>query len=124
MFELRSLNRSLQQKALNTGEDGIPDSPQAQPLSLLSEIQQSQVSHTSIHTHTHTHLQKCLCPIFFASNQAKEALLAHSSVLQAKDEEIEMLKEEVCLLFSLTLTCMFVTSQHVWIYRCTYTQSD
>lgn len=76
------------------------------------------------HTHTHTHLQKCLCPIFFASNQAKEALLAHSSVLQAKDEEIEMLKEEVCLLFSLTLTCMFETSQHVWIYRCTYTQSD
>lgn len=60
----------------------------------------------------------------FASNQAKEALLAHSSVLQAKDEEIEMLKEEVCLLFSLTLTCEFVTPQHVRIYRCTYTQND
>lgn len=28
--------------------------------------------------------------------QAKEALLAHSTVLQAKDEEIQALKEEVC----------------------------
>uniref|UniRef100_H3CX84 BICD family-like cargo adapter 2 n=1 Tax=Tetraodon nigroviridis TaxID=99883 RepID=H3CX84_TETNG len=71
VFELRSVNRSLQQKALNMGEDAILDGLQAQPLSLLSEIQQSQ-----------------------ACNQAKDALLAHSSALQAKDEQIEMLKEE------------------------------
>lgn len=111
MFELRSVNRTLQQKALNMGEDGILDGVQAQPLSLLSEIQQSQVSQTLPHTHnpppsprphtyTHqTHLERCLYPIFSASNQAKEALLAHSSVLQAKDEEIQLLKEEVRLLF-------------------------
>ncbi len=49
VFELRTLNRSLQQKALNLGEESILDSTHTQPLSLLSEIQQSQV-----HTHTHT----------------------------------------------------------------------
>ncbi|KAM3600731.1 uncharacterized protein V6R79_001492 [Siganus canaliculatus] len=68
VFELRTLNRSLQQKALNLGEDSLLDSTQTQPLSLHSEIQQSQ---------------------------AKEALLAHSSVLEAKDEEIRALKEEL-----------------------------
>ncbi|XP_038129918.1 BICD family-like cargo adapter 2 isoform X2 [Cyprinodon tularosa] len=68
VFELRSLNHSLQQKALNLGEDSPLDSTHTQPLSLLSEIQQSQ---------------------------ATEALLAHSSVLQAKDEEIQALKEEL-----------------------------
>uniref|UniRef100_A0A3Q4GPJ7 BICD family-like cargo adapter 2 n=1 Tax=Neolamprologus brichardi TaxID=32507 RepID=A0A3Q4GPJ7_NEOBR len=68
VFELRTLNRSLQQKALNLDEDSILDRTQAEPLSLLSEIQQSQ---------------------------AKEALLAHSTVLQARDEEIQALKEEV-----------------------------
>ncbi|XP_041657888.1 BICD family-like cargo adapter 2 isoform X1 [Cheilinus undulatus] len=68
VFELRTLNRSLQQKALNLGEESILDSTNTQPLSLLSEIQQTQ---------------------------AKEALLAHSNVLQAKDEEIQALKEEV-----------------------------
>ncbi|XP_073335912.1 BICD family-like cargo adapter 2 isoform X1 [Pagrus major] len=68
MFELRTLNRSLQQKALNMGEESILDSTHTQPLSLLSEIQQSQ---------------------------AKEALLAHSTVLQARDEEIQALKEEL-----------------------------
>uniref|UniRef100_A0A3B4G332 BICD family-like cargo adapter 2 n=1 Tax=Pundamilia nyererei TaxID=303518 RepID=A0A3B4G332_9CICH len=67
VFELRTLNRSLQQKALNLDEDSILDRTQAEPLSLLSEIQQSQ---------------------------AKEALLAHSTVLQARDEEIQALKEE------------------------------
>ncbi|CAG00496.1 unnamed protein product [Tetraodon nigroviridis] len=41
VFELRSVNRSLQQKALNMGEDAILDGLQAQPLSLLSEIQHS-----------------------------------------------------------------------------------
>uniref|UniRef100_A0A3Q3XL81 BICD family-like cargo adapter 2 n=1 Tax=Mola mola TaxID=94237 RepID=A0A3Q3XL81_MOLML len=68
VFELRSLNRSLQQKALNLGEDNILDFTHTQPLSLHSEIQQSQ---------------------------AKEALLAHTAVLQAKDEEIQALTEEL-----------------------------
>ena len=54
MFELRTLNRSLQQKALNLGEESFLDSTHTQPLSLLSEIQQSQV-HTRTLTHTHTH---------------------------------------------------------------------
>ncbi|KAM4544798.1 BICD family-like cargo adapter 2 isoform 1-T1 [Odontesthes bonariensis] len=68
VFELRTLNRSLQQKALCPGEESILDSTHTQPLSLLSEIQQSQ---------------------------AKEALLAHSTVLQARDQEIHQLKEEL-----------------------------
>ncbi|KAE8287530.1 BICD family-like cargo adapter 2 Bicaudal D-related protein 2 [Larimichthys crocea] len=68
VFELRTLNRSLQQKALNLGEENILDSTHTQPLSLLSEIQQSQ---------------------------AKEALLAHSTVLQARDEEIQRLTEKL-----------------------------
>ncbi|XP_017273694.1 BICD family-like cargo adapter 2 isoform X1 [Kryptolebias marmoratus] len=68
VFELRTLNRSLQQKALNLGEESILDSTHTQPLSLLSEIQQSQ---------------------------ATEALLAHSTVLQAKDGQMQTLKEEL-----------------------------
>ncbi|GAA6232193.1 bicaudal D-related protein 2-like isoform X1 [Lates japonicus] len=68
VFELRTLNRSLQQKAQSLGEESILDSAHTQPLSLLSEIQQSQ---------------------------AKEALLAHSTVLQARDKEIQALKEEL-----------------------------
>ncbi|XP_071402399.1 BICD family-like cargo adapter 2 isoform X1 [Centroberyx affinis] len=68
VFELRTLNRSLQQKALSLGEEGILESTHTPPLSLLSEIQQSQ---------------------------AKEALLAHSEVLQARDDEIQTLKEEL-----------------------------
>lgn len=68
IFELRTMNRSLQQKALSLGDESILDSTHIQPLSLLSEIQQSQ---------------------------AKEALLAHSEVLQARDEEIQLLKEEL-----------------------------
>ncbi|XP_037324067.1 BICD family-like cargo adapter 2 isoform X1 [Pungitius pungitius] len=68
LFELRTVNRSLQRKALNLGEENILDSTQTQPLSLHSEIQQSQV---------------------------KEALLAHSTVLQARNEEIQALKEEL-----------------------------
>lgn len=43
VFELRTLNRSLQQKAQSLGEESILDSAHTQPLSLLSEIQQSQV---------------------------------------------------------------------------------
>ena len=57
MFELRTLNRSLQQKALNLGEESFLDSTHTQPLSLLSEIQQSQV-HTRTLTHTHTHTEE------------------------------------------------------------------
>uniref|UniRef100_A0A8C4EJX7 BICD family-like cargo adapter 2 n=1 Tax=Dicentrarchus labrax TaxID=13489 RepID=A0A8C4EJX7_DICLA len=68
VFELRTLNHSLQQKALNQGEESFLDSTHTQPLSLLSEIQQSQ---------------------------AKEALLAHSTVLQVRDEEIRKLTEEL-----------------------------
>uniref|UniRef100_A0A3P8V964 BICD family-like cargo adapter 2 n=1 Tax=Cynoglossus semilaevis TaxID=244447 RepID=A0A3P8V964_CYNSE len=73
VFELRTLNRSLQQKALSYGEESVLDCTQSQPLSLLSEIQQSQ---------------------------AKDALLAHSAALQARDEEIHTLKEEVAFLSS------------------------
>uniref|UniRef100_A0A3B4G6I0 BICD family-like cargo adapter 2 n=1 Tax=Pundamilia nyererei TaxID=303518 RepID=A0A3B4G6I0_9CICH len=80
VFELRTLNRSLQQKALNLDEDSILDRTQAEPLSLLSEIQQSQ---------------------------AKEALLAHSTVLQARDEEIQALKEEVSETINLFLKFPF-----------------
>lgn len=68
IFELRTMNRSLQQKALSLGEESVLDSTHLQPLSLLSEIQQTQ---------------------------AKEVLLAHSEVLQAKDHEVQMLKEEL-----------------------------
>ncbi|XP_038563943.1 BICD family-like cargo adapter 2 isoform X2 [Micropterus salmoides] len=60
--------KEAEQKALNLGEDGILDSTHTQPLSLLSEIQQSQ---------------------------AKEALLAHSTVLQARDKEIQTLTEKL-----------------------------
>ena len=50
VFELRTLNRSLQQRALNLGEESSVENPHTHPQSLHSEIQQSQV-----HTHTHTH---------------------------------------------------------------------
>ncbi|XP_060910836.1 BICD family-like cargo adapter 2 isoform X2 [Labrus mixtus] len=59
--------KEAEQKDLNMGEESILDSTHTQPLSLLSEIQQTQ---------------------------AREALLAHSDVLQAKEEEIQALKEE------------------------------
>ncbi|XP_061607785.1 BICD family-like cargo adapter 2 isoform X1 [Phyllopteryx taeniolatus] len=68
VFELRTMNRSLQQNALSLGEESILDITHTRPLSLLSEIQQSQ---------------------------AKDALLAHSVALQARDDEIAALKEEV-----------------------------
>lgn len=68
VFELRTLNRSLQQRDQNLGEENCLDNTHTQPLSLHSEIQQSQ---------------------------AKEALLAHSAVLQAREEEIYTLKEEL-----------------------------
>ncbi|CAL8268077.1 unnamed protein product [Merluccius merluccius] len=68
--ELRSVNRALQQKALGLGDESCVLETRAhmQPLSLLSEIQQSQ---------------------------ATDALLAHSAVLQAKEEEIQTLREEL-----------------------------
>ncbi|XP_061660360.1 BICD family-like cargo adapter 2 isoform X1 [Syngnathoides biaculeatus] len=68
MFELRTMNRSLQQNALSLEEESILDTTHTRPLSLLSEIQQSQ---------------------------AKDALLAHSVALQARDDEIAALKEEL-----------------------------
>ncbi|XP_069002519.1 BICD family-like cargo adapter 2 isoform X2 [Embiotoca jacksoni] len=68
VFELRTLNYSLKQNALNLREESILDNTHTQPLSLLGEIQQSQ---------------------------AKEALVAHSTVLQARDEEIQAFKEEL-----------------------------
>ncbi|XP_049599616.1 BICD family-like cargo adapter 2 isoform X1 [Syngnathus scovelli] len=68
VFELRTMNRSLQQNALSLGEESILDITHTRPLSLLSEIQQSQ---------------------------AKDALLAHSVALQARDDEIAALKEEL-----------------------------
>ncbi|XP_030218203.1 BICD family-like cargo adapter 2 isoform X1 [Gadus morhua] len=68
VFELRSVNRTLQQKALRLGDESVLENTHMQPLSLLSEIQQSQ---------------------------AKDTLLAHSTVLQAKEEEIQSLKEEL-----------------------------
>ncbi|XP_061558703.1 BICD family-like cargo adapter 2 isoform X1 [Phycodurus eques] len=68
VFQLRTMNRSLQQNALSLGEESILDITHTRPLSLLSEIQQSQ---------------------------AKDALLAHSVALQARDDEIAALKEEV-----------------------------
>lgn len=43
VFELRTMNRSLQQNTMNLGEDASLGMAHAQPLSLLSEIQQSQV---------------------------------------------------------------------------------
>ncbi|XP_074528117.1 BICD family-like cargo adapter 2 isoform X3 [Halichoeres trimaculatus] len=69
LLELQTKLREKEaEKALNLGEESILDSTNTEPLSLLSEIQQTQ---------------------------AKEALLAHSNVLQAKDEEIQELQQEV-----------------------------
>ncbi|XP_062341140.1 BICD family-like cargo adapter 2 isoform X1 [Osmerus eperlanus] len=68
VFELRTLNRSLQQRALSLGEESSVENTHTHPQSLHSEIQQSQ---------------------------AKEAHLVYSAVLQARDEEIHTLKEEL-----------------------------
>ncbi|XP_061754531.1 BICD family-like cargo adapter 2 isoform X1 [Nerophis ophidion] len=68
VFELRTMYRSLQRNSLSLGEESILDIKHTPPLSLLSEIQQSQ---------------------------AKDALLAHSVALQARDDEITTLKEEI-----------------------------
>lgn len=53
VFELRTMNRSLQQRAHNLGEDASLDMAHAQPLSLLSEIQQSQVDTPTHRLHVH-----------------------------------------------------------------------
>uniref|UniRef100_A0A667Y290 BICD family-like cargo adapter 2 n=1 Tax=Myripristis murdjan TaxID=586833 RepID=A0A667Y290_9TELE len=68
VFELRTLNRSLQQKALSLGEERILEFTHTQPLSLLSEIQQSQNHYNVIHD-----LQHC-CFQLHLQNQELESL--------------------------------------------------
>uniref|UniRef100_A0A667YBU3 BICD family-like cargo adapter 2 n=1 Tax=Myripristis murdjan TaxID=586833 RepID=A0A667YBU3_9TELE len=76
VFELRTLNRSLQQKALSLGEERILEFTHTQPLSLLSEIQQSQVQ-----TETHTHV----VPAFTGAK----------NILHLQNQELESLREEI-----------------------------
>ncbi|XP_055770807.1 BICD family-like cargo adapter 2 [Salvelinus fontinalis] len=68
VFELRTLSRSLERRVQRLEEDSSLDDTHTHthPLSLLSEIQQTQ---------------------------ATETLLAHSSILQDKDQEIDTLRE-------------------------------
>ncbi|XP_065140231.1 BICD family-like cargo adapter 2 isoform X1 [Paramisgurnus dabryanus] len=68
VFQLRTVNRTLQQKVEALGEEASLGEPTCFPLSLQSEIQQSQ---------------------------AKETILAHSAILQVKEEEIQRLQEEI-----------------------------
>ncbi|XP_027034412.2 BICD family-like cargo adapter 2 [Tachysurus fulvidraco] len=68
VFQLRTMNRSLQQRVQALGEEASLEENTCFPLSLQSELQQSQ---------------------------AKESILAHSAVLQEKEEEIERLKNEL-----------------------------
>ncbi|XP_056602720.1 BICD family-like cargo adapter 2 isoform X1 [Triplophysa dalaica] len=68
VFQLRTLNRTLQQKVEALGEEASLGEATCFPLSLQSEIQQSQ---------------------------AKETILAHSAILQVKEEEIQRLQEEL-----------------------------
>ncbi|MCJ8748809.1 hypothetical protein PDJAM_G00168930 [Pangasius djambal] len=67
-FQLRTLNRSLQQRVQALGEEASLEEITCFPMSLQNELQQSQ---------------------------AKESILAHSAVLQEKEEEIERLKKEL-----------------------------
>lgn len=67
-FQLRTMNRTLQQKVQAFGEEASLEETTCFPLSLQNELQQSQ---------------------------AKESIFAHSAVLQEKDEEIERLKKEL-----------------------------
>ncbi|XP_045546276.1 BICD family-like cargo adapter 2 isoform X2 [Salmo salar] len=71
VFELRTLSRSLERRVQRLEEDSSLDDTHTHthPLSLLSEIQQTQ---------------------------ATEALLAHSTILQDKDQEIDTLREKLC----------------------------
>ncbi|KAL4608666.1 BICD family-like cargo adapter 2 [Arapaima gigas] len=67
-FQLRTLYHSLQQRMQVLGEEASLVETTCFPLSLQSEIQQSQ---------------------------AKEAIVAHSQILQEKEGEIQKLKEEL-----------------------------
>ncbi|XP_070991033.1 BICD family-like cargo adapter 2 isoform X2 [Oncorhynchus clarkii lewisi] len=71
VFELRTLSRSLERRVQRLEEDTSLDDTHTytHPLSLLSEIQQTQ---------------------------ATETLLAHSTILQEKDQEIDTLREKLC----------------------------
>ncbi|KAF7688861.1 BICD family-like cargo adapter 2 [Silurus meridionalis] len=67
-FQLRTMNRSLQQKIQVLGEEASLEEVTCFPLSLQSELQQSQ---------------------------DRESILAHSDILQEKEEEIDRLKKEL-----------------------------
>ncbi|TRZ01047.1 hypothetical protein DNTS_033663 [Danionella cerebrum] len=66
VFQLRTLNRTLQQRVEALGEEASLGEAFCLPLSLQSEIQQSQ---------------------------AKETILAHSAILQDKEEKIQKLQK-------------------------------
>ncbi|XP_051529975.1 BICD family-like cargo adapter 2 [Myxocyprinus asiaticus] len=68
VFQLRTANRTLQQRVEALGEETSPGEATCFPMSLQSEIQQSQ---------------------------AKETILAHSAILQEKEEEIQRLQQEL-----------------------------
>ncbi|XP_050965167.1 BICD family-like cargo adapter 2 isoform X1 [Labeo rohita] len=68
VFQLRTVNRTLQQRVQALGEEASLGEATCFPLSLQSEIQQSQ---------------------------AKETILAHSAILQQKEEEIQRLQNEL-----------------------------
>ncbi|KAI4875732.1 hypothetical protein NFI96_024247 [Prochilodus magdalenae] len=68
VFQLRTMNRSLQQRVQAIGEEASLGETTCFPLSLQNELQQSQ---------------------------AKETILAHSALLQEKEEEIQRLDKEL-----------------------------
>ncbi|KAG9281997.1 BICD family-like cargo adapter 2 isoform X1 [Astyanax mexicanus] len=68
VFQLRTMNRSLQQKVEALGEEASLGETTCFPLSLQNELQQSQ---------------------------AKETIMAHSAILQEQEEEIQRLKKEL-----------------------------
>lgn len=68
VFQLRTVNRTLQQRVQSLGEEASLGEATCFPLSLQSEIQQCQ---------------------------AKETILAHSSILQEKEGEIHRLQKEL-----------------------------
>ncbi|XP_036435702.1 BICD family-like cargo adapter 2 isoform X1 [Colossoma macropomum] len=68
VFQLRTMNRSLQQRVQALGEEASLGETTCFPLSLQNELQQSQ---------------------------AKETILAHSAILQEKEEEIQRLSKEL-----------------------------
>ncbi|TSL34529.1 BICD family-like cargo adapter 2 [Bagarius yarrelli] len=68
VFQLRTMNRSLQQRVQALGEEASLEEITSYPLSLQNELQQSQ---------------------------AKESILTHSAAMQEKKEEIERLKKEL-----------------------------